>query len=50
MAVMANGLASNQNIITISALSCCMASISVSNMGNIPIDSSELTDFLNTCL
>ena len=50
MAVMATGLASNQSIITISAISCCMASISVSNMGNIPIDYLELADFLKNYL
>tara|TARA_A100001035_G_scaffold279856_1_gene282662 strand:+ start:1266 stop:2759 length:1494 start_codon:yes stop_codon:yes gene_type:complete len=48
MAVMANGLASNHRMMTTSALACCMASISVSNMGNIPIKSSELINFLNT--
>ena len=50
MAVMANGLASNHRIMTTSALACCMASISVSNMGNVPINSSELINFLNSFL
>ena len=38
MAIMASGLASNHEIMTTSALACCMAAISVSNIGNIPMN------------
>ena len=48
MAIMATGLASNHKIMTSSALACCMASISVSKMGNIPIKFDELINFVNT--
>ena len=50
IAVMANGLACHHKIMKTSALACCMASISVSNMGNIPIKSEELRKFLNAIL
>tara|TARA_A100001388_G_C28759950_1_gene497155 strand:- start:48 stop:1538 length:1491 start_codon:yes stop_codon:yes gene_type:complete len=50
IAVMATGLASNHKIMTTSALACCMASISVSNMGNKPIETEELINFLNNLL
>ena len=50
MAIMASGLACNHKIMTSSALACCMAAISVSNMGNIPIRYDKLIDFLNSLL
>ena len=50
MAIMASGLASNHEIMTTSALACCMAAISVSNIGNIPINSDKLINFLNSLL
>ena len=46
LAIMATGLACNHKMITSSALACCMAAISVSNMGNIPINSKQLKEFL----
>lgn len=46
LAIMATGLASNHKIMETSALACCMAAISVKNMGNLPIKSNYLKTFL----
>ena len=48
LAIMATGIASKNNLMTTSALACCMASIAVTNMGNIPIKSQELINFLDS--
>ncbi len=42
LAIMAAGLAVKQPILTTAALSCCMTSLAVEKMGNMPISSSEL--------
>ena len=47
IAVMANGLASNHKLMLTAAIAGCMASISVSKMGNIPIKNKELIQFIN---
>lgn len=47
IAVMANGLASNHKLMLTAAMAGCMASISVSKMGNIPIKNKELIQFIN---
>ena len=44
LAVMATGLASNQDMMSIAALSCCMAAISVETMGNTPISRERLIE------
>ena len=46
LAVMAIGLSSNQNLISTSAIGCCMASISVETMGNSPISKDKLIEKL----
>ena len=50
MAIMANGLASGHSIMASSALATCMASISVSTIGNVPIGSDKLIKYLKTLL
>ena len=46
LAVMAIGLSSNQNLISTSAIGCCMASIAVETMGNSPISKDKLIEKL----
>jgi bifunctional ADP-heptose synthase (sugar kinase/adenylyltransferase) len=42
LAIMASGLAASQPLLTTAALSCCMTSLAVEKMGNVPISSLEL--------
>ena len=46
LAVMATSLSTKGRIMDAAALACCMAAISVENMGNKPIYASKLKDFL----
>ena len=46
LAVMATGISSGADIMSCSALGCCMAAIAVETMGNIPIKASSLRTFL----
>ncbi len=46
LAVMATGISSGSDIMSCSALGCCMAAIAVETMGNIPIKASSLRAFL----
>ena len=48
IAIMANGLASDHKLMQTAAIACCMTSISVSKMGNIPIKNRELMQFIHT--
>jgi len=47
LAVMAVGLASSQEMMTTSAIACCMASMAVERMGNKPIKKEEIRNYLN---
>ena len=47
LAVMAVGLASSQEMMTTSAIACCMASMAVERMGNKPIKKEEVRKYLN---
>ena len=42
LAVMSVGLSCKQNMMTTSAIACCMAAIAVETMGNIPISKDKL--------
>ena len=44
--VMATALSSNNDFMSSAALACCMSAIAVENMGNTPIHSNQLKDFL----
>ena len=46
LAVFATGISSGGDIMSSSALACCMAAIAVETMGNIPIKASSLRSFL----
>ena len=47
LAVMAVGLSSSQEMMTTSAIACCMASMAVERMGNKPIRREEIRNYLN---
>ena len=47
LAVMAVGLSSSQEMMKTAALACCMASLAVSRMGNKPITTEELENYIN---
>ena len=47
LAVMAVGLGSSQDMMTTSAIACCMASMAVERMGNKPIKKEEIINYLN---
>ncbi len=46
LAVMAVGLSSTQKIMPTAAIACCMASLAVERMGNIPITKEEIHKYL----
>ena len=48
ISVMAVGLACKHKVVLTSSIGCCMASMSVSNMGNIPIRLDELKKYIKT--
>ena len=50
LALMAIGLASKQNMFETSAAACCMSSLAVQSMGNIPISSLSLKNYLSEIL
>ena len=50
LALMAIGLASKQNMFETSAAACCMSSLAVQSMGNIPISSLSLKSYLSEIL
>ncbi len=50
LAVMATALSTENKFMSAAALGCCMSAIAVENMGNMPIDSKQLKDFLNNIL
>jgi len=47
ISTMAVGLACKHKLVLTSSIGCCMASLSVSNMGNIPIQQDVLIKYLN---
>ena len=50
LAVMATALSTERKFMDAAALGCCMAAIAVENMGNKPINSSQLKKFINKFL
>jgi len=50
LALMATGLSSNQNMLETAAAACCMSSLAVQNMGNLPISSDSLKNYLSEIL
>lgn len=46
LALMATALSTNRRFMDAAALGCCMAAIAVENMGNKPINSSQLKEFV----
>lgn len=42
LALMATGIAANQDFLTMASLGCCMTSLAVDRMGNMPINREEL--------
>ena len=44
LSIMATGLSSNSSVMTVAALACCGASISVNKMGNYPVDIDSVLD------
>ena len=50
LSVMSTGLSSNNDFMSSAALACCMSAIAVENMGNMPIHSNQLKDFLKNSL
>ena len=50
LALMATGLASKQNMFETAAAACCMSSLAVQNMGNVPISSTSLKNYLSEIL
>ena len=50
LALMATGLSSNQNMLETAAAACCMSSLAVQNMGNLPISSESLKNYLSEIL
>ena len=50
LAVMAISLSTEREIMSAAALGCCMAAIAVEKMGNNPIDSLQLKDFVGKLL
>ena len=47
LALMATGLSSNQNMFETAAVACCMSSLAVQNMGNLPFSSESLKNYLS---
>jgi len=50
LAVMAAGLCSGEKTMLISAIACCMTAIAVNTMGNKPISSEKLLEYINELL
>ena len=50
LSVMAAGLSSDQSLMETSAIACCIAALSVEQMGNTPITISSLIDYLQEIL
>ena len=46
LSVMSTALSSNNDFMSAAALACCMSALAVENMGNTPIHSNQLKDFL----
>ena len=46
LAVMSTGISTSDNFMSAAAIACCMSAIAVENMGNLPISSNSLKDFL----
>ena len=46
LAVMSTGISTTDNFMSAAAIACCMSAIAVENMGNLPISSNSLKDFL----
>lgn len=47
LALISAGISTNQEFITISALACCISSLAVNNLGNLPISYDQLKEYLN---
>ena len=47
LAVMSTGISTENNFMSAAAIACCMTAIAVENMGNIPIESNQLKNFLS---
>ncbi len=47
LALLSTGIATDQDFMAVSALGCCISSIAVNNMGNLPVTYNELRDYLN---
>tara|TARA_Y100000589_G_scaffold331765_1_gene386902 strand:- start:690 stop:2180 length:1491 start_codon:yes stop_codon:yes gene_type:complete len=47
LALLSTGIATDQDFMRVSALGCCISSIAVNNMGNLPISYNEIEDYLN---
>ena len=47
LALLSTGIATEQDFMSLSALGCCITSIAVNNMGNLPVSYNELEDYLN---
>ncbi len=46
LAVMSTAISTSDNFMSAAAIACCMTAIAVENMGNLPISSNSLKDFL----